>query len=388
MAKFLFVAPPFTGHVSPMSSVGVELRHRGHEVEWLAHEQVRPLLVGESVRWLPADEALDIVDAAMTQRGGLAGQGWLRDLDRVYALAETMLPAVEAVIVSNAPDVVFTDFLTMAGSVAARRAGVPWATSFGAGQPVGGAVRDDLSALKLAGQLQSLRRDYERRWGLDARQSSEDEGALCLAYTIPELVSADPPEIPGLRYVGPVAEPAHQATVSFPWERLDGRPLVYVSLGTLVAHRGRRFFRAALDGLAGLDVQTVMFAPDGVVPEPWGDAIVLPSVPQAALLARATVAIGHGGLNTTWDCLRHGVPMVLAPGFGDQIGMAQRVADLGAGLRVSLPRATASALGASVERLLVEPSFRTEAHRLGAAGLALGGERSAADALEQFASVE
>ncbi|ETZ20495.1 hypothetical protein N824_05800 [Pedobacter sp. V48] len=34
MSKFLFVVPPFFGHISPTLSVGASLIANGHEVKW------------------------------------------------------------------------------------------------------------------------------------------------------------------------------------------------------------------------------------------------------------------------------------------------------------------------------------------------------------------
>lgn len=366
-----------------MAAVSVELRARGHEVEWLAHEQTRPFLEGESVRWLPAEQAETVLrNAAMHQRPGMTE--WLRNLDAEYALADAMVPAAEEAIAASPPQVVLTDWLMTAGRIAARRARIPWATSFASGRAPA-ALEPAAKGMRMFEQLDERRAEYERRWGLTPGPS-RDSTDLTLAYTIPELVSAHAAtDAPGLCFVGPVSPLAQQARIPFPWERLDGRPLVYVALGTHVAHRGARFFRAVLDGLAALDVQVVISAPEGVVPPPWGDAIVVPFAPQSDLIARSQVMISHGGMNSAWDCLRVGVPMVLAPGLHDQWTMAQRITDLGAGLRVSLARATPRIIADAVRRLLTEPAFAVESRRLGDAGLALGGERSAADALEALA---
>lgn len=382
MSRFLFVTAPYVGHVSAMSAVSKELRARGHAVEWLAHEQVRPLLDGESVRWLPAEQAESAVSNALRHGRGLLE--WLREIDVYHALADAMMPETEDAIATSRPQVVLSDFLMPAGGIAARRAGILWATSFSSSQPTE-AIRPDFSGLQFAEQVAAHRAAFERRWGLTP-SPTRDSGALTLAYTIPELVSENASlDTPGLCYVGPLSPIAQQAQVPFPWERLDGRPLVYVALGTIIAHRGARFYRAALDGLAALDVQVVISAPEGVLPPPWGDTIVVPYAPQSDLVARAAVMVGHAGTASVWECLRFGVPMVLAPGLSDQRGMAQRIAEIGAGLRISLARATPTVIAESVQRVLTEPSFAAEARRLGEAGIALGGERRAADALETLA---
>lgn len=365
-----------------MLVIGRELQARGHDVEWVAHEQVRRLLDGETVRWLPAEQAELMVSLPVRHGRGMAE--WLHDYDVHYAVADAMMPLTEDAIAKMSPQVLLADYVMSAGGIAARRAGISWATSFASNMPVE-AVRPIFSGLKFAQQVDASHAAFEGRWGLTP-SATRDSRALTLAYTIPELVGDGVTrDIPGLCYVGPLSAPAEQSQVPFPWERLDGRPLVYVALGTLIAHRAARFYRAALDGLAALDVQVVISAPEGVLPPPWGDAIVVPYAPQADLIARSSVVIGQAGMNSTWDCLRLGVPVVLAPGLGDQRGLARRIAEVGAGLRISLARATPIVIADSVQRLLTEPSFATEARRLGEAGLALGGERRAADALEALA---
>lgn len=382
MSRYLFVTAPHTGHVTPMVAVSVELRARGHAVEWLAHEQVGQLLEGESVQWLPAEQAEDAVNNAIHQRPGVAG--FARNIDIEYDLAEAMMAMTETTIARFRPQVVLTDWLMTAGSIAARRAGIPWATSYATNE-VPEALRPKYSGVRILERLDEHRADFERRWGL-APSPCRDSTALTLAYTVPELVNPHATRHPpGLCFVGPVRPLAQQAQVPFPWERLDDRPLVYVALGTLLAYRGARFYRAVLDGLSRLHVQVVISAPDGVVAPPWGDAIVVPFAPQSDLIARSQVMIGHGGMTSTWECLRLGVPMVIAPGLNDQMGMAQRIDDLGAGLRISFARATPPVIADAVQQVLGETSFAAEARRLGDAGLARGGERRAADALEALA---
>jgi len=40
MSKFVFIVPPFWGHINPTLAVGAELLAEKHEVAWLGHESV------------------------------------------------------------------------------------------------------------------------------------------------------------------------------------------------------------------------------------------------------------------------------------------------------------------------------------------------------------
>src|SRR5690606_7288698 len=114
---------------------------------------------------------------------------------------------------------------------------------------------------------------------------------------------------------GPWHEPARDDALKFPWERLDGRPIVYASLGT-VQNRRARLYDAILSAVDGLELQLVLAlgsTQPGIVPPAPQNAIVVPYAPQLRLLDRAVAAITHAGMNTALECLSRGVPMLCLP---------------------------------------------------------------------------
>ena len=122
-----------------------------------------------------------------------------------------------------------------------------------------------------------------------------------------------------LHYTGPFLD-EHVGEVPFPWQRLDGRPLVYVSLGTL-RNRVASVFQAVATACATLDAQTVISlgAWQGDAPAlDLSPAITVPYAPQRALLKRAAVCVSHGGANTVFEALAAGVPQVILPITDDQ----------------------------------------------------------------------
>ena len=120
----------------------------------------------------------------------------------------------------------------------------------------------------------------------------------------------------------------------FPRERLDGRPIIYASMGTL--QNGLEWiFRVILEACAGLDAQLVLSLGGNMDPAAFsgtaGNAVVVRFAPQLELLERATLCITHAGLNTALESLACGVPMVAIPITNDQPGAAARIAWCGAG---------------------------------------------------------
>ncbi|WP_345572178.1 glycosyltransferase [Nonomuraea rosea] len=112
----------------------------------------------------------------------------------------------------------------------------------------------------------------------------------------------------------------------------------------------------------------------------WGAEFL----PQTKIIPLCDVVITHGGNNTTTEALHFGKPMILLPLFWDQYDNAQRVSELGYGVRLSTYTFTDEELTGAVTRLLGDHEMRA---RLAAAGEEIrrrDGLRKAADLIEQL----
>jgi UDP:flavonoid glycosyltransferase YjiC (YdhE family) len=197
----------------------------------------------------------------------------------------------------------------------------------------------------------------------------------------------DHPRPAHFHYTAPWHAPARDAGVPFPWERLDGRPLIYASMGTL-QNRLRHVYAAIAEAARGLEVQLVLSLGSPVAAldlRPPENVIVVPFAPQLDLLDRAAAVVTHAGLNTALEALSRGLPMVCLPVTNDQPGVARRVEYLGAGLVLAAGRATDGRVRRLLERVLREPTFRASARRLGDQIRGLNGPGMAADVIERAA---
>jgi MGT family glycosyltransferase len=80
----------------------------------------------------------------------------------------------------------------------------------------------------------------------------------------------------------------------------------------------------------------------------WGAEFV----PQTSVIPLVDLVITHGGNNTTTECLHFGKPMVVLPLFWDQYDNAQRMDELGLGVRLDSYGCSGSQLRDSLQRLL------------------------------------
>lgn len=223
--------------------------------------------------------------------------------------------------------------------------------------------------LKFAARpISRLITEYRTRNGLSAYEFDATH-SIGLAQIAQQPAFFDYPrqDLPThFHYTGPWHGPGRDTeTVPFPWEKLDGRPLIYASLGTL-QNQLQRLFRAILDGCASLKVQVVLSLgrKDASWNEPTpANAIVVPFAPQLKLLERASLLITHAGLNTALEGLARGLPMLCMPITNDQPGVARRVEWLGAGEVLKPAKATAERVRVLVEKLLKDSRYREAAQK-------------------------
>ena len=199
----------------------------------------------------------------------------------------------------------------------------------------------------------------------------------------------DAPEAPGfahVRHAGPVLEDEAVAVpAALPWPADDATPLALVSFSTGFEQRNVDKIQRALDALAPLPVHVVattggiVETEELAVPE---NAVALRYAAHDPILARAALAVTHGGHGTAMRALRAGVPMVVIPGLaGDQPFVAAAIQEWGCGH--ALPGdADVAAIRAAAEAVLATPFHRLNAQLRSRAFAGHDGAGAAADEVE------
>lgn len=225
--------------------------------------------------------------------------------------------------------------------------------------------------------------DYRRRWKLSRYTDSEESySRLAQISQLPREFDFPRKCLPShFHYVGPLRSPELHK-IEFPWDRLDGRPLIYASLGTLQnqkTHLYQNFIKACED----LDVQLVIAgrSPASLGPLPE-NVIATAYAPQLELLENASLTLTHGGLNTVLDSLSCGVPMVVIPITYEQPAIAVRVAQIGAGEILPLSGASLNGLRTEIRKIKSADRYRLNARGMAASIRSAGGVRRAVDLIE------
>ncbi|QSY49260.1 MULTISPECIES: glycosyltransferase [Streptomyces] len=383
MSRFLFVVPPFVGHINPAAAVAAELTRRGHRVAWAGLPGLVEELAGPDADIHPCEVPRDL-----RRPPELRGAAALRYLwqDFLAPLAMAMAPGVERAAAAFRPDVIVADQQALSGALTAERLGIPYATSATTSAEFSGALAgmpkvDEWIHGLLAGlraELGDPARTHDPRFSPD----------LVLAFTTTALTgeSAAPPQT---RFVGP-ALARRPDTTPFPWEWLDpARHTVLVSLGTANTDLGGRFLTecAAAVRERSPHLQAVIADLGGVLEGTSDDTVLaVRRMPQLALLRRASAVVCHAGHNTVAESLLHGVPLVVAPIRDDQPVIAAQLTTAGAGIRVRFGRGDRHAIGAALDAVLTAPEYRAAARRVQESFRAAGGAAAAATHLEEVAT--
>jgi UDP:flavonoid glycosyltransferase YjiC (YdhE family) len=111
-------------------------------------------------------------------------------------------------------------------------------------------------------------------------------------------------------------------------------------------------------------------------------------LPQTSIIPLVDLVITHGGNNTTTECFHFGKPMIVLPLFWDQYDNAQRVHELGYGVRLEPYRFTDGELHAAIDQLVGDTQLRDRLTAAAAVIQARDGVGRAADAIERLARAQ
>jgi zeaxanthin glucosyltransferase len=408
MTHFGVISPPVSGHIHPLSALGRELVARGHRVTFFQMPDLEEKIRTEEVAFWPigeSDHPRGSLPQSLARLGQLKGHAALRFTVQAVARTSVMvcrdLPGaahaagIEALLVDQmepaggaVAEHLGLPFVTVCSALAINRDAIvpppftPWRyrpTSWAkARNAVGYALSDWITR-----PISRVVDRYRAEWGL-ARLHSPDESFSRRAQIsqMPRAFDFPRVDLPAnFHYVGPLRRPVQRA-IAFPWDQLDGRPIVYASLGTLQNSR-EPLFRCFAEACQDLDVQLVLSHGGGLRPDVAstlpGNALVVEYAPQLDLLARASLTVTHAGLNTVLDSLAHGVPLVTVPLTYEQPAIARRVEWTGAGRSVSMRKLQSGRLRHLIREVLETPRYRESAVRMGEHIRRAGGVKHAAD---------
>lgn len=375
------------GHAFPAIALGKALSERGHGVTVQTWDRWREPIEALGLGFAAAEEYV-VFPPPPPGEGGGAGEA---------ALA--MMPLLERF----EPDVVVSDILTLAPSLAAELRGVPGATLiphlypvhedglpfFGMGMAparTGIGRRAWTAALPILERgLRIGRRELNetrRRIGLPPQRRFHGgiSDRLAIVGTFPQLEypRSWPVEVV---VAGPLEFELPHPLIELP---AGDEPLVLVANST-AQDPGCDLIRRCYEGLADEPVRVVATTnghrPDRPIDVPPNGTLV-DWLSYSQVMAASDLVICHGGHGTLARALALGRPLLVSPSVGDMAENAERIAWAGAGLTVPGRLRRASTIRWAVRTLLEDDRYRRRAEEIAASEWADGGATRAAEAAE------
>ena len=167
--------------------------------------------------------------------------------------------------------------------------------------------------------------------------------------------------------------------------RGDGQKLVYLSLGSL-GSADVELMRRLVEELAESSPRYVVSkGPQHEHFELADNMTGAEFLPQASILPEVDLVVTHGGNNTVTESFFFGKPMVVLPLFWDQYDNAQRVHELGYGVRLDTHGHEPNELRGAIDTLLGDQMLRERLRRVSARLQEVPGTEKAASLIEQVA---
>lgn len=185
----------------------------------------------------------------------------------------------------------------------------------------------------------------------------------------PEWFGAPKPDWPRPLVTGefPLYDPNPDAAFSPELEAFlaqGGRPLVFTH-GTGNIQAGP-YFSHALAATAQLGRRAIFLTPDRTqVPASLPSSVLWqPYLPLKKILPHAAALVHHGGIGTSAEALRAGIPQVIVPLAFDQFDNGARVQALGAGLVLRHSKLNTRTLSTTLRRLMSTPMISVQSDAL------------------------
>ena len=164
--------------------------------------------------------------------------------------------------------------------------------------------------------------------------------------------------------------------------RPEGSALIYLSLGSL-GGADVDLMRRLIDVLGRTPHRYIVSMGPQAADLVLADSMVGSEfLPQTKVIPQVDLVITHGGNNTTTESLHFGKPMILLPLFWDQYDNAQRIDELGFGVRLATYAFTDEEMVAALDRILSDTDLCARLEEMGASIRVRDGLRRGADVIE------
>src|SRR5215813_12980426 len=391
--RVAFLSLPVPGHLNPMTALARTYQERGHDVVFLSLPDVAPFVQAAQLPFVPcAEDAYPqgSLGKYLPQLSRLSGTEALSYTvnEMMKGYTASLFQSLPETLRKAGADAIVLDQYQPYVELIPKSLGMPYVhvsnalhVDYSGSSPLcfygrrptwsdeTARNREDVERFRvLLEPTTAMARRYARKAGLSVDWNNPNSTVSPLLWVTQTPRSFDfdtAPSVPQFHCSGPWHDGYGRIPVEFPWERLTGEPIVYVSMGTL-QNGVTETFRAIAESARKLkNLQFVLAIGNQITPEQIGDAapnvLTVAYAPQIELLKRSSLCITHAGLNTVLEALAFGVPLLAIPITNDQPGVAARIAHKKVGVVISPADLSSSDLPALIAHAVEDSTLRANA---------------------------
>jgi MGT family glycosyltransferase len=389
MSKVLFINGPAHGHINPTLSLVEELIRRGEEVTYFCTEGFRTKIENTGANFKSYD---DLIENQLQQLVGLT-----HPFDKISILiqsSELLISNILKQVEGGHFDYIIHDSFLGSGNILGEILKLPTISTYTTFVPPAKLFQLDETIIRNDPKLKNffvISNRLKVTYGIKAPSISEafsNKGNLNIVFTSIFFQPGADGFDESYKFVGPSINNRNEQ-ISFPFEKLKNKKVVYISLGTIV-NFDSNFYKRCFEFFKNCEAIFILSIGNNLNIDDFTDIpenfIISNYVPQLEILKRANAFVTHGGMNSVSEALYYNVPLVVIPITADQPFVAQRVSELGAGISLIKDNVNEENLKHSLERIMNEEIFNKNAKQISESFKKAGGYKRAADEIFNFKS--
>ena len=368
MSKIVFFCIPAHGHTNPTLGVVRTLVDQGHQVWYYSYDNLKEKIEETGATFISCD-AYDHEQNLSPEDGEKIAKDIAFSttvlVNTTFALGEV----VEKQMKELQPDCIVGDSMAVWAKLIAHKLGIPFissTTTFAFNKESAKIMRPDIKQMfsmlfsmhKVNKQIQRLKDNgYRIHNILDIIQNNNETDTI--VYTSKEFQPCSESFSDRYEFIGPSIRPVKEEIIK------KKEKLVYISMGT-VNNKLPDFYKECIEAFRDTDYQVIMSVGNLVDKDLFGNLpeniSVHSFVDQISVLNKADVFLSHCGMNSVSESLYFEVPLVMAPQTQEQIGVANRVEELGAGIYLQDP--SKETIFKSISKVLNDERYKKSAKRI------------------------
>lgn len=397
MSKALFVNMLGHGHVNPTIGIVRELINRGEDVTYIAGEEFRDKIEKTGAKFIGHKNLFDLSSLITSSLNLETNEKLLNALntfkeiiEEIFKLDEkfdyiiydsSFILGEEVGRVLNIPTISSSSIFAINEKIIKSLLDLPISQEFKL--KMEGAkpkIKEILSSHNYVDFVNELQEKYNIKFPSMVDRSGK-KGMLNIVYTSKYFQPYSESFDESYKFIGSSVIDRKES-IDFDLLNDEDKKVIYISLGTIF-NNSIEFYECCFKAFCNMNVKVIMSVGRKIdisifknIPSNF---IVRNYVPQLEVLKYADVFITHGGMNSTNEGLYFNIPLILIPQSVDQPFVANRVAELGAGIVIEKNRITPEALNKCVSEILSDDNFKLNSEKIGESLREAGGYKVGVD---------